>query len=53
MLYAYIPLTRKATVMQVISFLILCLVDILDLRGWIWRDFNRLCVDERIVWING
>jgi len=29
------------------------LVGGVDLRGWIWRDLSRLCVDERVVWING
>jgi len=31
----------------------LCLVGEVDLRVWIWRDLSGLCVDERVVWING
>jgi len=30
-----------------------CLDEGVNLRRWIWRDLSGLCVDERVVWING
>jgi len=31
----------------------LCLVGGVDLREWIWRNLSGLCVDDKVVWING
>lgn len=38
--------------MEVVSFRF-CLVKGVNLRKWIWRNLSGLCIDNKVVWING